>query len=165
MKLLLLIFLISLSPIKGQAWQNELKSGKTDSLFLSDSRNQTYTDSLRSVIPKKQSDMGGYLYKVVLVTFVLIVLLIAGLFLYKKFILKNDTPYSSKIKIIARQNLSAKQSIVVVNIEGKKFALGVTDQQVNLITEMGDVSENDIITSENKPIGFGQIFKNLTTKK
>jgi flagellar biogenesis protein FliO len=167
MKKIILIILVSLSPVIGQTVQSELNNKETKSHFLSDSSKLTFTDSLRNSVPKKQaqSEVSGYLYKVVWITFVLLIFLVVGLYLYKKFILKNDKPFNSIIKIIAQQNLSGKQSIVIVNIEGKKYALGATDQQINLIAELGEITENDLKLSETQPIGFGQILKKITTKE
>ena len=165
MKIIIFIFLLYFSPLLGQVSQVGQKSNKADSLFLSGNKNLTYTDSLRNAVPKKQSTVSGHLYKVVWVTFVLVIFLVAGLFLYKKFVFKTNVPFNSVIKIIARQNLSPKQSIVIINIEGKKYALGVTEQQVNLITELGDINENDAGLIEDQSIGFGQILKKITTKK
>ena len=165
MKIVIFIFFLSLSPAKGQGLQSGLEGNKKDSLFFSDSRKLTFTDSLRNAVPKNQADVSGYLYKVVWVTFFLLIFLVAGLFLYKKLIFKNAAPYSSTIRIIGRQNLSAKQSILIVKIEDKKYALGVTEQQVNLIAELGEVTDNDMNSGETRPINFGQFLKNITTKK
>jgi len=165
MKIIVLACFLYLSPLIGQTLSNNLDDKKADSLFLPESKSLTFADSLRNAIPKKQSDVSGYLYKVILVTFFLILFLVAGLYLYKKFILKNEAPLNSTIRIIARQNLSAKQSILVVTIENKKYALGVTEQQVNLITELGEVTDADNKMNTSQPLGFGQILKKLTTKQ
>ncbi|KAA3617612.1 MAG: hypothetical protein D8M58_01360 [Calditrichaeota bacterium] len=162
MRIVLIIFLLSLAPVIGQ---EQVKQSGQDSLFLSDGKKLTFSDSLRNAVPKEQTNVSSYLYQVVLVTFFLVLFLIGGLFLYKKFILKNNTPYSSSIKVIARQALSAKQSVVIVVIEGKKYALGVTEQQISLISDLGEVNDQDINSIENQPIGFGQILKKITSKE
>ena len=165
MKIVLFIFFLSLAPTIGQELFNKQNDLKTDSLFSQKSGGQTYIDSLRNAVPKQKSHVDGYLYQVIFVTFFLILFLVAGLYLYKKFILKNDAPFNSIIKILARQSLSAKQSILIVSIEGEKYALGVTEHQVNLIADLGKVNENDLKINSVQPVGFGQILKKLTTRE
>ena len=165
MKIVLFIFFLSLAPSFGQELFNKPNDVKTDSICSQKSSGQTYIDSLRNAVPRQNPDVSGYLYQVILVTFFLIIVLVAGLFLYKKYILKNDVPFNAAIKIISRHNLSAKQSILIVSIEAKKYALGVTEHQVNLITDLGELNENDLRTASAQDVGFGQILKKLTTKE
>jgi len=162
----LLFLLVILLPLSGQAFQNREHAGTTDSLYFSQDKTISYSDSLKKALPEKKSQFGEYIFKAVWVSFVLLIFLFAGLYLYKKYVLKNSGLLNSRIKIIARQNISPKQSIIIANIDGEKFALGVSEQSVNLIADLGEAGAEDE-RIENTPLqsGFASVLNRLNKKK
>lgn len=54
---------------------------------------------------------------------------------------------SKHIKIIETQNLSVKEKLIVVQLQSKQYLLGVTQQNINLITELSEPIENQKSTS------------------
>lgn len=166
MKKLLLLFVFIL-PLSAQVYQNSDQKNTSDSLFFSQHKNTiSYSDSLKKALPEKKTQFSDYILKAIWVSFVLLILLFAGLYLYKKYVLNNSHVIHSRIKVIARQNLSPKQSIIIANIDGEKFALGVTEHSINLIADLGEAGEADEV-KETMPLqtGFAQVLSRLTKKK
>lgn len=51
------------------------------------------------------------------------------------------------LSIVARQNVGQKASVVVVDVDGRRFLLGVTEQSVNVL-HSGDVSAEPTASAE-----------------
>ncbi len=111
--------------------------------------------------------IGGYFYRIFFVTAVILILLLSVLYFYKKLGGKGLTPNRTKIHILARQNIGPKQTIVMVAIEGKKYALGTTDHSVNLIAELGEVSEDELPVNDIKQVSqnFTSVLSKLVKKQ
>lgn len=164
MKCVLYLVLLLL-PFQLFAYQ-ELNNIRTeDSLFTKryTSGSQAFGDSIKQQLPGKKSGLGNYFYKVVWVTFVLIIFLVIGLAIYKKYVISGNGLVNNRIRIIGRQNITAKQALVIVNIEGKKYALGTTDHSVNLIAELGEADETELADAT-QVSGFAQILKKISSK-
>ncbi len=133
-------------------------SGDSSRTMASDS---LYTHT--SQIP----DVSGSFYKVFLITAILLLIFIVIMYIYKKLSGKPVINSKSKIMILSRQNLGPKQSVMVVSIEDKKYALGVTDHSVQLIAELGPVSEGDVseIPLKISPPNFGALFNKMRSKQ
>ncbi len=130
-------------PLNGQSAGDSVTFAREDSAFT---------------LQRQPEKIGNYFYRVFFVTAILILLLFFILFFYKKFGGKNLTPGRSKIHILSRQNLTPKQSLMIVAIEGKKYVLGVSDHSVNLITELGEISEDELPVNDLK-----QVSQNFTS--
>jgi flagellar biogenesis protein FliO len=112
------------------------------------------------------SSIFGYLVRVIFVTAVLIVCIVFGAKFYRKWVFKQMGPVKNRIRVLGRQAVGPKQFIVLVSIEGKKYALGVTDQSVNILTDLGPMEENDEM--EEMPVttgSFSDLLKKLTGGK
>jgi flagellar biogenesis protein FliO len=119
-----------------------------------------------SLIKKEQSSFFGYLVRVIFVTAIVIVLIIFGLKSYKKYILHNVTLSQNRIRILGRQAVGHKQYVVIIVLGNRKYALGVTDHSVNLITDMGEIDEKEEQEeSVQAPIAFSSFFKKITGVK
>lgn len=129
-----------------------------DSLIFSNAE----TDS--ALAPSVRPEMDGYLSNVVWVSIFFLFTLALVLWLFKKFILKYKPAYLSNVRVISKQNISTKQAIVIVSIEGKKYALGATDHALNLIAELGEVTEEDNNMAE-RSNQFGQLLQQITGKE
>jgi len=111
-------------------------------------------------------DMSSSFYKVFLITAILLLIFVTVMYVYKKLsghpVIHNRT----KIFILARQSLGPKQSVMVVAIDQKKYALGVTDHSVQLISELGSLSENEVGSAETKapPLPFGALLDKIRKK-
>ena len=65
------------------------------------------------------------------------------------------------IKLVSSYHISPKQKIIVLDVDGKSFACGVTSNNINLISEVNDDSFNRFIshlhTDEGKEINFSNL--------
>ncbi len=68
--------------------------------------------------------------------FFILACLIALLYLLKRFAPKAALAVDGKLTILGQVGLGPKKSLVVVRFLNKMLVLGVTDTQINLITEM-----------------------------
>ncbi len=147
-----MVFLLTHTLFASGIPSDSSRSAQSDSMF-------THT----SQIP----DVSGSFYKVFLITGILLLIFVAIMFVYKKLSGRPVISTKSRIFIISRQNLGPKQSVMVVSIENKKYALGVTDHSVQLITELGPVAENEVndtplkISSQN----FGALLNKIRAKQ
>lgn len=110
--------------------------------------------------------IGGYFYRIFFVTVIIILLLFSILFFYKKLGGKGLAPNRSQIHILSRQNLTPKQTLFIVAIEGKKYVLGASDHSVHLITELGEVSEDELPINDIKQVSqnFTAVLSKLIKK-
>lgn len=119
-----------------------------------------------SLTQKEQSSFFNYLVRVIFVTTLMIVLIVFGLKYYKKYILHNVKSSHNRMKILGRQSVGHKQYVVIIVLGKHKYALGVTDHSVNLITDLGELEEND----ENEefaqaPAAFSSLLKKISGAK
>ena|GEM_PF-5425178 len=132
-----------------------------DSLLFSN------TDSTTSIQPQNNR-MEGYYYRVFVVTGLIILILLIGLNIYKKKSGHLTAVNKQAIKIIARRAIGPKQYILLAIIDGRKFALGVTDQSVNKIADLGEASNADMEASEKQienPLSFLQVLTKVKSKR
>ena len=125
------------------------------------------TDSTIAFQVGREGSMSGHFYQVFLVTAILLLLLVGGLYLYKRIASKSSLINAAHIRVMAKQNIGPKQSIVIISIQDKKYALGVTDHAVNLIADLGQVSENDLAQKNVTlpAINFGSLLSRLKKEK
>ncbi len=105
-----------------------------------------------------RSTYSGYLFRVVIVTLTMIVVLIVGLSVYKKQI-KSKSKSNLTLNIIGRHYINDKQSLIKVHVEGKYLLLGVSETSINYITEL-ERPGDDLEEQED----FGSIL-DLETRK
>jgi flagellar protein FliO/FliZ len=77
--------------------------------------------------------------------FVVMILFVAGLavlLFYLKRLAEKQRSVKNRLAldIIAKQPVTPKSQIMVVEIEGEKYMLGVTENNINLLTKLGDSS-------------------------
>ena len=124
-------------------------------------------DSLSALPMGGQRDMSGHFYQVFLVTGILLLLLLGGFYIFKRLSSKSRFLNRANIRVLARHNIGPKQSVVIVTIEQKKYALGVTDHAVNLLAELGELKEED---KEKQPqtqgaVSFAGLLSRLKKEK
>ncbi len=112
-------------------------------------------DSIKSaadtVLQNTQSVRAGdQFYNVFLMTAVLLLILVSGAYIYKKLGGKSKFIGKSNVRILSRFHLGPKQSIVIAIIENKKYALGVTEQSVNVIADLGETVESETAEEDAK---------------
>jgi len=89
--------------------------------------------------------LGSYLIRTVVVTGAIIVLIIIGAKVYRRR-LKNDLPFRFQLKVVGRKYLSPKQYLAVIKTGQRHLLLGVTDNSIQLLTELNDeelISDRD----------------------
>lgn len=111
----------------------------------------------------EDSDITTNIIKMVVALFFLLLFLYALLWLYNKFFVSkfryNKGKYS--IQVSASYHLSPKQKIVVMEVNDRAFACGVTPNQISVISEISDdsfmnfVSEIDL--ADKKTVNFGAL--------
>ncbi len=151
----LLLFFVILSvtePLYPQSVGDSIVFAKEDSALIAQ---------------QKPEKIGDYFYRIFFVTAIIILLLLSVLFLYKKLGGKGLTSNRTKIHILARQNIGPKQTVVIVAIEGRKYALGTSDHSVNVIAELGEVSEDELPVNDIKQVSqnFTSILSKLVKKQ
>jgi len=127
------------------------------------SLDSTSADSAALLQTGQSLEMGGYFYKVFLVTAILLLALVGGFYLFKKFGGEKRLFNNSPIRVLARQNIGPKQAIVLVVIEDKKYALGVTDQAVNILADLGEADKDETADLPSEPLtrNFGALLARL----
>jgi len=82
-----------------------------------------------------QGTYSGYLTRVVIVTFTMVVVLIIGLRIYKQqMVLKGKNNLA--VTIMGRHYINDKQYLLKVNIESKNMLLGITESNITFLTEL-----------------------------
>ena len=119
----------------------------------------------QQVSDMNEFSFGSYLLKVALITGLIIFILIIGAKWYSKFTKQNQN--NSKIKILSRHSLGPKQFMLIVGVEQKKYLIGVTEQTINLLSDMGEWNEkNEEFQYESQQdSSFSSILKSLRKEK
>jgi flagellar protein FliO/FliZ len=86
------------------------------------------------------------------------------LYLVKKFMAKNfSIGEKSKIRLVSSFYLGSREKLVMVDVEGEKLLIGVTRENISLISKLGKTEEN--LQQEETQPEFSKIFKeNLKTR-
>jgi len=163
-RIIFIFLIVSAIAVNAQDGQSSILKEGSDSLNFSKVTNKSAIDSLNKSALQEDSILGSYFYTVIFVLFILLMILVTGLHLYKKYILKQPSNSTLPIKILSRQNISPKQSVLIVNIEGTKYALGATDHSINLIKELGAASEEELKVRSAIPVNFGNLLNKITNK-
>ncbi len=114
---------------------------------------------------QKSISLTGYIWKVVLITAVIL-----GLFwLLAKFYrqkMMSGISSGTRFTILGREYLSPNSSLVMVHVENRKLLLGITDAAVNLISEfeIRDADELEKTLQNPKDNPFQILLKNFTGK-
>jgi flagellar biogenesis protein FliO len=90
------------------------------------------------------ADIDSYLIKAALISSVLIISMYLILRLLKK---KTNNPhkaYHPKIEILSRRQIAPKQTLIIINAEGKKLLIGSAEHSVNLLYDLGDIDEREM---------------------
>jgi len=114
-----------------------------------------YQKSKSAPVPEVESEqiqknypkpaLGSYLIRTVVVTGAIIVLIIIGAKVYRRR-LKNDLPFRFQLKVVGRKYLSPKQYLTIIKTGQRHLLLGVTDNSIQLLTELQDeelISDED----------------------
>lgn len=117
----------------------------------------TVSDSLQEQVPQSPG-MSGYLIKVILVTLLIIGILLAGAKWYGKLNKLAGSP--SFIKILSKQSIGPKQYLLLIAIEQKKLLLGITENTINHIADLGEYKESDDVqyNSINNTTSFSSVL-------
>ncbi len=95
----------------------------------------------------------GYLFKVVAVTITMVIILIVGLRIYKKQLgVKGKN--NLNLSVLGRHYINDKQYLLKVSVEDKYMLLGVSDSNINYITELSGPSDED----DDEQASFGTIL-------
>ena len=117
--------------------------------------------SLGADLQPKTLVTSGYLWRVLLVTTLLLGLLLLALMMYRK--LNGYSGSIPSMQIVARTNIGPRQSLLLVSVHGRRLLLGVTEQQIQLLTELDQEPEEFFPASEAKEEseGFMAVMKRI----
>ncbi|MFH1851043.1 MAG: flagellar biosynthetic protein FliO [Candidatus Neomarinimicrobiota bacterium] len=79
--------------------------------------------------------LGGQIIRTVVVTAAIIVLILMVARWYRRALPGGGSLAGLQVAVQGRHYLSARQSLLLVEIEGRRLLLGVTDNGINLVTE------------------------------
>jgi len=144
----LFLFLNAPLPLQAAPQDSLLLNAKPDTLVLR---------------AGQEKGMGGYYVKAFLATAAIILFIVLGARWYRKVSGQPQWNGRQNIRILNRKNVGPKQFILIVALENKKFAIGVTDQNISLLTELGPLSEEEQKQQDKIPQApsFAQIFNKL----
>lgn len=114
-----------------------------------------------------QSSFNDYMVRGVWVSALLVIALYFGLRWYRKKMGGVSITGSNKIRVLARNHLGPKQSIMIVRVENRKLVLGVTEQAINLISDLGETDETEdaLPATASQQVSFAKIFEKLKKDK
>lgn len=78
-----------------------------------------------------------YLFRTVVVTGAIVVLIVIGAKVYRRR-LKNNLPFQFQLKLVGRKYLSPKQYLAIIKTGQRHLLLGITDNSIQLLTELND---------------------------
>lgn len=88
-------------------------------------------------------------------------------FLMKKSNLIHNGRGSSLIKVIATQPLTNKGRVQLIEVNKKRYLLGVTEQNINVLDSF-ELSEEDVkeaLVTNNAPTPFATLLSKISTKR
>ncbi|MDY0361797.1 MAG: flagellar biosynthetic protein FliO [Desulforegulaceae bacterium] len=86
-------------------------------------------------------------------------IIVGALYFVKKFMAKNfSMGESAKIKLLSSFYLGSREKLVIVDVEGEKLLIGVTKENISLISKLGKNDES-AKTKEESQSDFSEIFK------
>jgi len=80
----------------------------------------------------------GLLAKLILALVLIVGLIYASMYVLKKFSYTGKQRLRSDIQILQREYIAPKKGIYVVKVQSKTLVLGVTDNNINLLTELSE---------------------------
>lgn len=89
----------------------------------------------------------GSLVNVGVALTVVIMLLYAFVYLLKKSGISQGGASNSKIKVLETKMVAPKKYIAIVDVAGKIITIGITEQNISLLTELGEESVRDLQNS------------------
>ncbi len=106
--------------------------------------NRVWADSAKVIQEKEVVEGDGSVLKVMTYTGLILLIIIIGARLYKKYSLPHNGQAVSQIKIVARQALGPRQNVIVIVVENKKYLIGVTEQNINFLSDLGELGPEEL---------------------
>ncbi len=111
-------------------------------------RGEALSDSTQTVAQFNRQEYSGYLWRLVGVSLLLLAVLGASLWWVRKMRAQNQLQSQYRMKVLARMPLGPRQSLLVVGVGERKLLLGMTDQTVNLLSDLGPWEESEDTPNE-----------------
>ena len=110
----------------------------------------------------KKINIWNYIWKVLIIFFLIIFLLVIALkYKNKNILTKGGIIKNNKFNILYQQYLSSTKKIILIKSFDKYLLLGVTDQSINKITEFKKHEiDTDVLIEKNSNSFFETIIKN-----
>ena len=121
------------------------------------------TEELKKNFQKsKKINIWNYIWKVLIIFFLIIFLLVIALkYKNKNILTKGGLIKNNKFNILYQQYLSSTKKIILIKSFDKYLLLGVTDQSINKITEFKKHEiDTDVLIEKNSNSFFETIIKN-----
>ncbi|NOX88624.1 MAG: flagellar biosynthetic protein FliO [Calditrichaeota bacterium] len=137
------------------------RADSTAAIFDSTALKTNTTLSLNQAQVDAPSLTGHYL-KLLAATFILLAVLYFALKGMRKLQFGSNGASKGKVKVLSKTYLTSKHSVWIVNIDGQKYLLGVTDQNINLIDRLGPVTEEEAGQTNDAVLPkFGNFFEKI----
>lgn len=124
---------------------------------------------LSQLKPQKESSgksSGSSYLEMVVGLMAVLGVIVAMAWLARRFNVTGMSVNPSSLKLQSVLSLGTKEKVVIVNVEGRRFMLGVTPQQISLLSELDETSEpTEGKSLLNTPSFAQQIKKALTQGK
>ena len=131
--------------------------------FFNSQTEVTSTEELKKNFQKsKKINIWNYIWKVLIIFFLIIFLLVIALkYKNKNILTKGGIIKNNKFNILYQQYLSSTKKIILIKSFDKYLLLGVTDQSINKITEFKKHEiDTDVLIEKNSNSFFETIIKN-----
>ena len=133
-----------------------------DSFFNSQPKVISTEELKKNFQKSKKVNIWNYIWKVMIIFFLIIFLLIIALkYKNKNILTKGGIIKNNKFNILYQQYLSSTKKIILIKSFDKYLLLGVTDQSINKITEFKKHEiDTDVLIEKNSNSFFETIIKN-----
>ena len=120
---------------------------------------------LESPVSQMSDGFQPMLFRTVLSLLLVVGVVYAGAWFLKRFVRQRGGGAGFPVRVLGSTLLGPKRSLYLVEVEGRRLVLGVTDASINLITELEKGDESEIPRQSEKPAGeFGNLLGSLLKK-
>lgn len=121
---------------------------------------QTAADSALTARDSRPA-ISDYFVRVGWVTLLIILFILVGFSLYKRYGIKAGFIGKSNIRVLSKYHIGPKQYLMLIWIEGRKLLIGVSDKSMSLLADLGAADEAEINAAQQAvtPPNFASILQ------
>jgi flagellar protein FliO/FliZ len=112
------------------------------------------------------SSWSDLLFRIGSVTIMLALFIAGGYWVIRRYGGRSVFPGRGLIRVLARHHISPKQSILLINVEGRKLLIGSADHNINLLADLGAAPETENQSGPETPAGgFAGVLQSMLKPK